>query len=253
MLIAWQNLADAASVSTDSEVATLPASNVQQAHVSRQWQTDGDNAAYLLLDLGSSLSCALLALLGTNLTSSATIRIRGSVTDATATGSLAYDSGTVAAGAKAGYGAVYKDFASVASRYWRIDLSDATLDELAVGRLFLGPSWEPSINMQMGWSSRVADPSRRSKSSGGQSYADVRPKARVLEFVLDCMTEAEMYGNAFALAYAQGITGDVLAIPDIDGSYLSEQAVFGLLSANEPIVEPRLGLYSQKFSIEERL
>jgi len=253
MLIAWENFADAGSVSTDSALDTLPVSNLQQQHVSRKWRTDGAASAYVLVDLGASLDCGVLALLGANLTAAATIRIRGSVTDPTATGSLAYDSGTVAAGAKAGYGGVYKAFTEVASRYWRIDLADASLDYLEAGRLFLGPAWEPSINMQLGWSVRVDDPSKKTKSSGGQSYADVRPKARVLDFSLEFMGEAEMYGNAFALAVAQGLTGDVLAIPDAEGAYLPEQAVFGQLEQLSALVEPRLALYSQKFTIEERL
>lgn len=255
MLIAWQNLADAATLSTDSEQASLPASNVQQQHVSRKWQTAaGVKSAYLLLDLGSSQSCALLALLGTNFTSAATLRLRGSVTDPTATGSLAYDSGSIAAGVVVGYGSAYKAFAATASRYWRIDVADATVDDnLAVGRVFLGPSWEPAVNMQIGWSVRFADQSRKARSSAGQRWVDVRPKPRVLEFELDYLTEAEIYANAFALALAQGITGDVLAIPDIDGDYLPQQAVWGALEDLAPVVEPRLALYSQKFTIEETL
>ena len=182
MLIAWQNLADDATLSTDSEQASLPASNVQQQHVSRKWQTAaGVKSAYLLLDLGAAQSCALLALAGTNFTSAATLRLRGSVTDPTATGSLAYDSGSIGAGVVSGYGAAYHAFTATAARYWRIDVADATVDDnLAVGRVFLGPSWSPGVNMQLGWSVRFADMSRRAKSSAGQVWADVRPKPRVL-------------------------------------------------------------------------
>lgn len=255
MLIAWDNKADDASLATDSEQASLPASNVQNAHLSRKWQTaTGVKSAYLLLDLGSSLSCALLALLGTNLTASATVRLRGSVTDATATGSLAYDSGTIAAGVVAGYGAAYKAFSAIASRYWRLDVADSTVDDnLAVGRVFLGPSWAPAINMQLGASWRSHDPSRRQQSSGGQTWADVRPQERVFKFTLDFETEAEMFANAFAMARAQGITGDVLAIDDIDGTYLSQKAVWGLLEDAGEVVNDKLELYRQSFTIRERL
>jgi hypothetical protein len=62
-----------------------------------------------------------------------------------------------------------------------------------------------------------------------------------------------MYDNAFALARAHGIVGDILAIPDVASTYASEQSVWGQLAASEPISEPRLGLFRQRFSVVERL
>jgi len=255
MYIAWDNKADAASLTTDSEQASLPASNVQQAHLSRKWQTAaGVKSAYIVFDLGSSLACGLLAVLGSNLAPAATLRLRGSVTDPTGAGSLAYDSGTIAAGAVSGYGAAYHAFTGVASRYWRLDLADASVpDNLQAGRVFLGPKWTPAIGMAIGGSVTPVDPSRRGKSYGGQAYANELPQFRVMEFTLDFQAEAEIFANAFAMARANGIVRDVLAIPDIGGTYLSQQAVYGLLEASEPIVNDKLNLYRQKFRIEERL
>lgn len=255
MIIAWDNLADDASISTDSEIATLPASNVQVAHVAQKWKTaTGVKSAYVIFDMGSSIACDTAALLGTNITSSGTVRVRASDADPTVTGSLLRDTGSLASGAKTGYGGIYKQFTTATARYWRIDIADATVsDNLEVGRVFLGPSWTPSINMQLGWSVTPVDPSLRTPSYGGQVYADEKPQQRVVQFELDFMNEAEMFGNAFALARANGVVRDVLAIPDIDGSYLPEQAVWGLLSASAPLVNEKLSLYRQKFSIEERL
>jgi hypothetical protein len=119
--------------------------------------------------------------------------------------------------------------------------------------MFLGPSWTPSVNMQLDWRLTVLDQSRISYSYGGQTYADVRPKVRVLDFVLDFMNEDEMFANAFAIAKANGIVDDVLAIPDIDSVYRSEQSVWGLLASSEPISEPRIQLYRQRFTVTERL
>jgi hypothetical protein len=256
MLIAWDNKADAAAITAGSEVTTLPASNVQQRHLSRKWYTaPAVNSSFIVLDLGASLSCQLLAVLGTNLTSAATVRVRGSVTDPTATGSLAVDTGVVSAGVKDGYGAIYKDLvAAVASRYWRIDIADASLTQLKVGGVFLGPRWAPSVNQEYGWSVRVADPSLVDESYGGQEYDDVRPQRRVLTFGLNYLDEAEMYGNAFALAVAKGVRGDVLAVHNSLGSaYLSEQSVFGRLRVNEPLIHAAARIFRQKFEIWERL
>lgn len=257
MLLAWTNRADTASLRTDSEKATLPSSNVQQPHLSRQWHTAaGVKSAYLILDLGSSLACSVLAVLGTNLTSTTTIQVRASDTDPNVTSSLAYDSGSVSAGVKDGYGAIYKAFDEVTARYWRLDIADSSLpDNLHIGRVFLGPSWEPSINQLLGTPSWQVDDSdsKVTRSYGGQSYPEERPAARLYAFELGFMSEAEMFGNAFALARAQGTVRDVLAISDPDSSYLSEQGVFGLLQGAQPLINNDLGVYRQKFTIRERL
>lgn len=255
MILGWQNLLDAATLATDSEIATLPVAHVQQVHLSRKWHTAaGVTSAYMLADLGASQTAGLLGVMGANLTENATLRLRGSVTDPTATGSLAYDSTTIAAGAVTGYGAAYKSFTDTAARYWRLDLADsAVADHLQVGRIFLGPKWVPAYPHMFDWHVVALDESRRTKSWGRQTHVDVRPQARVLEFVLDHMTEAEAYAAAFALARAAGIASDVLAIPAIDGAYVSEQSVWGLVEASEPIVNREYGIYRQKFRIEERL
>ncbi len=255
MLIAWDNKADDASLTTDSELASLPAANVQDRHVSRKWHTAATvTAAYLILDLGSSIACALAALLGTNLTTSATIRIRASDADPTVVGTLLYDSGVVAAGAKANYGGVYKSFTSQAARYWRFDISDAGVDDnLQIGRVFLGPKWTPSVGQPLEWFVVTDDPSDIVESYGGQSHADELPKRRVLVFSLDWMNEAEMYGNAFEIQRANGRVRDVLAIPDAAGSYLPEQAVWGLVQRAEPIVHRLSQIYRTKYEIKERL
>jgi hypothetical protein len=253
ILIAWDNKADAATLTAGSEISTLPATNVQNEHLSKKWHTDGVNSSNLTLDMGSSVACALLGVLGTNLTAAATLRLRASDTDPTATSSLLLDTGTIAAGVKAGYGAAYKSFASTTARYWRLDLTDTSLSNLQVGRLFLGPRWQPTINMELDWSVVPLDESEVEESYGGQEYANERPQRRVLRFALGFMNEAEMYGNPFAMARANGIVRDVLAIPDIDGSYLSEQAVWGRLATSEPLVNDRLGIFRQRFQVRERL
>lgn len=255
MLIAWDNKADAASLSASSELAALPGSNVQQAHVAQKWNTAaGVTSAYLTFDMLGSVSCGLLAVLGTNLTAAATRRLRASDADPTAAAGDLYDSGSAAAGVKAGYGDAYLSFTAVAARYWRLDLADASITTgLQVGRVFLGPKWTTSESHEWGWSVTPLDESKVVESYGGQSFADVRPQRRVLRFGLKFMTEAEMYGNAFALARAQGVVRDVLAIPSVTSAYLSEQAVFGLCEASEPLVQERHRNYQQKFTIRQRL
>jgi len=255
VLIAWTNRADRAVLTASSELAEQPGANVQRPIVAEKWGTAaGVKSAALTLDLGASLPCSVLALLGSNLTSAATVRLRGSDTDPTAAAGDAYDSGSLSAGVKAGYGAVYKGFTSAAARYWRVDLADASLsDNLEVGRLFLGPSWAPTYGQSWGWSVELDEQTKVAYSRGGQAYPSELPQARVISFNLDFGTEAEMYGNAFAMARQNGLARDVLAIHDIAGAYLSEQAVFGLLTAHTPLVQEKHQIFRQKFTIKERL
>ncbi len=255
MLLAWENKADDAGLTASSETSSLPGSNVQQVHLARKWHTAaGVKSAALTFDMLSSVQCELLAVLGTNLTAAATLRLRASDLDPAALANLLLDTGAIAAGVKAGYGAAYKAFAQTVARYWRLDITDNSLpDNLQVGRVFLGPRWQPSVGQLYDWSVTALDPSDTDESYGGQEYDDERPQRRVLRFELSWMNEAEMYGNAFALARRNGRVRDVLAIPDIDGAYLSEQAVWGRCQASEPLVRQSLRIFRQKFTIKERL
>lgn len=255
MLIAWDNKVDAAFLTVGSEISTLPGSNVQQPHLSRKWHTAaGVKNSYIVFDFGSSLSCSALAILGTNFTSAATLQLRASDADPGATGTLLYDSGAVAAGVVSGYGAAYKTFNPVAARYWRLDVADAALpDNLQVGRVFLGPSWTPSAGQLYDWGVTPDDPSPVAKSKGGQSYPEVLPKTRFIEFGLDFMNEAEMYGNAFAMARANGAVRDVLVIPNPSGAFLSHQAIWGLIKKLQALRNRITNIFTQKFTVEERL
>lgn len=255
MLIAWTNLTDAGTVTAGSQIATLPAAYTQNPHLCTQWHTAaGTKTSYLLWDLGSSQTCSVLFVGGTNLTSAATFRVRSSDITADCTANTEVDTGTVSNHVVTGYGTIYRTFAATASRYWRLDLSDTTVpSNLQVGRVFLGPAWTPDHGMSYGWGIQSLDRSRRTLSLGGQSHLDVHTQTRVLQFSLDWNSEAQMMGNAFALARAQGVVKDVLMIPDPAATYLHQQSVWGLLAESQLIVNALVGIWRQKFTVEERL
>lgn len=84
-------------------------------------------------------------------------------------------------------------------------------------------------------------------------YVEQLAHQRAVEFTLDFQTEAEMFGQAWAMARAIGVAGDAAFIEDPSGTYLSQKAVWGQVAASEPVVNDRLGIFRQKFRIEERL
>lgn len=255
MILAWDNQGDLALISAGSEKASLPASNVQQPHLSRQWHTlSGVTSSYLIFDRGSATSCSLAALLGTNLTPAATVRWRASTLDATVQANLLLDTGIVSAGVKAGYGASYKTWAAVSARYWRVDIADAALpDNIQVGRVFLGPSWTHDQSLIYGWQIAPLDESQVTESWGGQSYADARPKRRQIAVTLDYLSEAEMYDNVFAMARARGVVSDLLVIPQQASAYISEQSVWGRVTVPQPVIHRASRIYRQQFTVKERL
>jgi hypothetical protein len=256
MHIGYDNKADGATVSATSEISTLPAANVQHIHLSRKWHTAvGVKSAALILDMLAAVSCSLLAVLGTNLTSAATLRLRASNTDPTGAAGELLDTGTVSAGVHDDFKAIYKSFTATSARYWRLDLTDNTVpDNLQIGRVFLGPKWTPTYGMSWDWAPDVEDPSRVEESYGGQLYAEELPKKRRLVFTLSYMSEAEAMTNAHKLRRACGVTRGVLAIPLENGSYVSHQAVWGRMTERSaPIPHRRPTEWAQKFEIEEIL
>lgn len=255
MILAWTNRWDSAALTVGSEIATLPGANVKKPHLVQKWHTAaGVKSSFQVGDLGSSLACAILGVFGTNLTPAATYRVRASNADPNAVASLLLDTGTLAAGVKAGYGAIYKTFTLTTARYWRIDLTDTSVpDNLQIGRIFLGPYWSHQKTMLYGWGVSPIDPSEVNESRGGQSFIDGRPQFRALELALDYLTEAEIYDNPFALARANGTVKDVLAIPFETGAYISEQSVWGRVTSFEQFVHRDSQTFRTKLRIKERL
>lgn len=142
---------------------------------------------------------------------------------------------------------------TVAARYWRIDLEDLTLaDNLHVGRLFLGPSWEPSAPYDWGGGVGYVDPSEKLEADGGQTFWHERPRRKLRMFKLSWMTEAEAMENALAIAYENGIVHDVLVF-DEGVTYPSHKSIWGEIQVSEPVYQRRLDTYEQKFSILETL
>jgi hypothetical protein len=253
---AWDNKADAAIITAGSQLATLPGSNVQTPLLVEPWGTAaGVKNSFLVFDMGAAVTLQILAVLGTNLTSAATYRLRSSNADPNVTGAVLYDSTLLAAGVKTGYGAIYKTIVgAAAARYWRLDLADATVaDNLQIGRVFLGPYWQPAAGQLWDWSVASIDDSELSQTYGLQVHADELPKRRQIEFMLDFMSEDEAYGSVFAMAVAKGRTRDILVVPNLAGTYLSEQSVWGLCEAMPPIRNRLPRIYAtQKFIVKER-
>jgi len=258
MLIADQNLSDSAStIIAGSQVSSLPIENVQNNPVAKIWRTSNSNSDHILINMGSQVSIRIVALLGTNLTSSATIRIRADNSDTTATTGAILDTGVVDANIDDNYNTLYYVLNSdTTAQYWRIDLADNILSVLEVGRLFMGPAFFPDTKAQFGWTLNYKDSSSISQSLGNQTFIDPRNKERMLAFTLSFLSESEAYDTIFELQRRIGQSENILVMMnenETDSLRRSQYSIYGLINQTGQVIHRTIGVFQTKFQIKERL
>lgn len=247
--IAYDNLADAATITASSAEVAAPVSNLQQSHVVRQWIGMGAGSDYLIADLGSLQSLDSIALIGVD---ADTGRVRVSSVDSSgATGDL-YDSGSVAVSA------AYRQIvsllsAAVSGRYVRIDLTRTSGDPVQAGRLFVGLRTQFSINYSFDWGKGWVDPSIRTRTAGGQTQVFDRTAYRTVDVVFGFLSRTQRYGIVEDIDRNCGLKRDVLLIEDPDSDNLARDTIWGLASELTPVVQPQLDTFSKQYKIEERL
>jgi len=141
-------------------------------------------------------------------------------------------------------------------RWWRIDATDPTNPGgfFQAGRLYLANAWQPTRNLQYGWSLGWETNEAAARARGGALYPESGAAWRVIDFELGFADEAEMYANAFALQRRRATSRDVLAIRDPDAlARLQDQTVYGLMEELPPIVQRRFKDFRTRFRITEQL
>lgn len=211
----FPNVADDATLScSPAEVALLPASNLQLQTRGDLWRSDGEiTAQHILGDLAGYQTVSALALVRHNLTATATYRLR--LYDAAGqTGTLLYDSGTVALETTlVGWGAfdwgtdpwgsaTLSDwpvpyfvvwFDAVLALSFDLELADTDNPDgyLEAARLVLGATIEPTYNMSYGLELSWREQSKQVRTEGGTLRTDERQAYRRWSFALDHLSPAE--------------------------------------------------------------
>jgi hypothetical protein len=157
----------------------------------------------------------------------------------------------------------YKPFSShllledpVYSKFIRIEVRDtAAPDYFEIGRIVVGKAWKPSRNMSRGWTLTYKDPSKITRSLGGQTYVDTLSKYRSIKFDLKYLTEEEIFENALELDRTKGSSGDVLVYTDINAPAhkLFKQTVYGRISKISPMKHNIGGYWTRSYQLEELL
>lgn len=252
----WDLATDVGTASAGSvaSVTGTPASAVLDQQLAARWRSAPGISTWLLVDIGAQRQIDTVAILATNLSDAATWRIRISTTDATGAAGDAHDSGTITAGADPLFGgaAIYLLQASpVTGRYVRLDLADATLPYLEVGRLVAGRRWRFARNFRLGWTVEAVDDAQIATTWGGAEWRDARSVRRRVRVELPAITRAEYEVEAQALLRA-GAGRDVLLILDQDSAWLPRDSVFGRL-APVRISNPWPHYYSCVIDVIERV
>jgi len=155
MRIAYVNRIDSATLTPVSEDLIFPVENVQVQRLAKRWRTTGLTGISVVADLGGTASVMMAAIIGHNLTTSATLMVSGNTANSFV--SPAFTTSMTALS-----GMVLKYFGAAQElRYWQFTIEDPTNSTayVDIGRLWLGDYWQvdPSSNVDFSVTKRRSD------------------------------------------------------------------------------------------------
>lgn len=236
---------DAATIQASSELATLPAVNVQSMQPGKVWRTDGAREAYVTLSFAGVVAANSLAIVGHNMSGAGVVRVRLADSVANLTAAPGVDTGWKSAWPATGKpsDAYWPRFLSTlawsndsAYGFARIDLADpsATLSYLEVGRLMLCRAWQPTANFDGAGAVPVAfdqrDPQTFTEYGGLFTDRRSRSAPRRMAVAISYTNRREALDGIAEIRRLAGLWGDVVVILDpnatTDFHRLSAQGVF---------------------------
>ena len=283
LMLGFPNRCDEATLSGGSWSATLPLANLQNRTLAKKARSTGLTLANTQFDLAlpSTRQIRALAFVNHNLSFAAQYRIRGSLQAGV------FDSPIVDSGWQNVWPLVYTDsqleweddnwwsgqytleqvtgitwqrihiFSSTAlARYWRIEFDDTanTAGYIELGRLFIGPVWQPSANASygasIGWETRT----QIDESISGAEYFDRRNPYRVARFQLDHVPLDEALGNGFEITRRAGLDAEVLYLHDpADTVHALRRQFLGRMRSLSALEQPYYNAGAQPYEIKELL
>jgi hypothetical protein len=206
---------DAATVASSSELSSLPAANVQDMRPDKTWRAMAASA-YLTVDFGADVAANALAVIWPGPDASATLRWRMASSAAAVTSAPAVDTTVLSAWPASGkpadpdwpyYFSLLTWSNSTGYRYGRLDIADAITVE--VSRLFVGPKFVPTANVDLNPSLGLQSPGYANRTMWGKLYTDVRgPPSRLLTLPMSSIAETEMTDDLFELQRYAGVARD---------------------------------------------
>lgn len=279
-ILAYNNRADTALYSGGSWLDTLPLTNLNNRIFSRVARSNGLSLANTRfnLDFGVGKLVRTIGLIGTNFSTGAKYRIRGS-NDPTFTTSVvdsgwllawpnlsntidmdwqsdSFWSGRLSDEERGGYtwSNIYTAPYSVAVRYWQIEIDDQTnmMGYIQIARLFIGQSWQFKVNMAYGASIGWETGTEVTEAASGAEYFNRKTPFRVARFTTAFMSTDEAMSNAFDIQRSVGIDKEVIFQYDpADIKHSLRRQFMGRLRQLSPIEHPFPATHSTAFEVKE--
>lgn len=269
------NDADAATLSASPAAAsTLPVTNLQDQTRARLWRSTSAAAQAIYGTWAAAYSLSGFALVRHNLTPNAALRLR--IYDGpNQTGTLLYDSGSVAIGTMIGWGELVwgRDpwgganifsgwayafttlwFAANYARSFQLDLTDTANPDgyLQAARLFLGQYFEPLKTFNYGISLSWEEASKQQRTDGGTLRTDGFDPFRRWAFSLANMSAGER-AQIMEIARKIGVRDDsfLSCWPDVGGAMERDYAGHVKLVQAPKLVHPRFARFDTDLVFEE--
>jgi hypothetical protein len=249
--IAYENLADAGTVTASSALSALSADRVQAEDIEDVWRA-ATNPAWLLADLGSEMTVGIAALINSNAGLTDTARVRVSTVDASGSAGDAYDSGVfVTAIDTVHEKLIHFIEPGVSGRYVLIDLDQGETPE--AGRLFIARGWTPTHNFSFGWEPLSRDWSISTMSLGLNLFKDKKRKQEGARFILNGITEDEYENQIRPLNRLAGTSREILVCRDINAANLGAMTYWGEMGREVRVTQPHPDFFTAEFEIWNRL
>ncbi len=254
MQFLYNNLLDSATLTASSAATGFPANNLKNPFRTKTWKTAGATVgtANLLINHGSAKAVDAIALTGYPdwLVAPGTLVMEFNATDSwgapSATETLTWVAPTTPGGNK---GTIIKKLAATRTyQYNRLSVVNAPGD-WNLGRLFVGPYFEPLQTYGYGYEEEVVDPSMLSQTIGGQDHADEIERYRIMRCSGIIKTQAQWVLYQ-AMNNAVGIRKELFVAFDYTGD-VAERTIYGKFSKLPIVTRPYLFNFNFEFT-EER-
>lgn len=284
LVVVYENLVDLSSttLTVSSTAGSTNKENLRNNTKSSLWRSSATSATFLVA-FSASRNVGAVALPFCNLTSTATIRVRGFSSNPTLSGTTVvggtqvWDSGTVtacpwdsplhAAGESAPSGvSVYSYGGGKHARCYApintdlvtgitIEIVDSsnTYGYVEAARLVVGSYWSPKYNTSYGISIDAVDLSKSERTEAGDLITTTNPKYSKLTFDMKYL-DSDDRKELIRIIKTNGLTKPLFVslFPyDTDAYKERDYQAYGKISGLSPVVHPIYSMYSSQLVVEE--
>lgn len=120
------------------------------------------------------------------------------------------------------------------------------------GRVFIGESFQPFVNMQLGANIGFSINTEIELAQDNTEYYDRKRPRRVASFTLPTLKEDEAFSKLFSMQRTQGIDKEILFVyRNTQDSVMFSRTFLGRLQQTDPINQPYLDRYSTQINLIE--